>query len=197
MFVLCATTQTFFVLLIHYYNSRCKCSNSAQMIMSSPVKERAVIDIRATVESHSEVADDLLAIHGLSGADAVAPLHGICKATVAKVAKKGCFPLFCIGDVQAEIKYVEAHATKFMCACIWQGSSTQLYDRTHGQHVALKNREEWCIINETLFHSTSYWSIHRKCAQMPPSSGNMEGCTSWVTTRNGLNRVWLGAWPPR
>ena len=113
--LVCDDTDVF-VLLIHYYNSRCKCSNSAQMIMSSPVKERAVIDIRATVESHSEVADDLLAIHGLSGADAVAPLHGICKATVANVAKKGCFPLFCIGDVQAEIKYVEAHATKFMCA---------------------------------------------------------------------------------
>ncbi len=86
------------------------------MIMSSPVKERAVLDIRATVESHSDVADDLLAIHVLSGADAVASLHGmIGKATVVKVAKKGCFPLFCIGDVHAEIKSVKAQATKFMC----------------------------------------------------------------------------------
>ncbi len=42
------------------------------MIMSSPVKERTVIYIHATVESHSDVAYDLLAIHGLSGADAVA-----------------------------------------------------------------------------------------------------------------------------
>ena len=57
------------------------------MIMSSPVKERALIDIRATVESHSDVADDLLAIHVLSGADAVASLHGIGKATVIKVFK--------------------------------------------------------------------------------------------------------------
>ncbi len=67
------------------------------------------------MESHSDVADDLLAIHGLSGADAVASLHGIGKATVVKVAKKGCFQL-CIGDVHAEIKSVEAQATKFMCA---------------------------------------------------------------------------------
>ena len=38
------------------------------MIMSSPVKERAVIAIiRATVESHSDIAGDLLAIHALSG----------------------------------------------------------------------------------------------------------------------------------
>ena len=49
-----------FVLLFHYYNSRCKGSNSAPMIMSSPVKERAVIYIRATVEAHSDIADDLL-----------------------------------------------------------------------------------------------------------------------------------------
>ena len=41
------------------------------MTMSSPVKERAVVDIRATVESRSDIADDLLAIHGLSGADAI------------------------------------------------------------------------------------------------------------------------------
>ena len=87
------------------------------MTMSSPVKKRAVIYIRATVESHRDIADDLLALHGLSGsgAGAVASLHGIGKATVVNVAKKGCFPLFCIGDVHAEIKYVEAQATKFMC----------------------------------------------------------------------------------
>ena len=75
-----------------------------------------MIDIRATVESHSDIADDLLASHGLSGADEVASFHGIGKATVVNVVKKGCFPLFCIGDVHAEIKSVEAQATEFMCA---------------------------------------------------------------------------------
>ena len=74
-----------------------------------------MIYIRATVESHTDIADALLAIHGLSGAAAVASLHGIGKATVVKVAKKGCFPLFCIGVVHAEIKSVEAQTTKFMC----------------------------------------------------------------------------------
>ena len=38
-----------FVLLVHYYNCRCKCGISAPMITQSPVKERAVIDIRANV----------------------------------------------------------------------------------------------------------------------------------------------------
>ena len=75
-----------------------------------------MIDIRATVESHSDIADDLLAIHGLSGADEVASFHGIGKATVVKVVKKWCFPLFCSGDVHAEITSVEAQTTEFMCA---------------------------------------------------------------------------------
>ena len=52
--VVCDDTDVF-VLLVHYYNSRCKFGNSAPMIMASPVKERAVIDIRATVESQSDV----------------------------------------------------------------------------------------------------------------------------------------------
>ena len=69
------------------------------MITPSPVKERAVIDIRSTVLS--DIVDDLLAMHGLPGTDAVASLHGMGNATVAKVVQKGCFPLFCIGDVLA------------------------------------------------------------------------------------------------
>ena len=41
-----------------------------------------MVDICATAEAHSDIADDLLAIHRLSGADTVASLHGIGKATV-------------------------------------------------------------------------------------------------------------------
>ena len=64
--------------------------------MSTPLKERALICILATVESHCDVADYVLAIHGVSGADAVASLHDIGKATTVKVAKKECFTLICI-----------------------------------------------------------------------------------------------------
>ena len=67
------------------------------------------------MELYSDVADDRLEIHGPSGADAVASLHGIGKATAVKVAKKGCFPLFCIGDVHAEMKSVESQTTRCMC----------------------------------------------------------------------------------
>jgi hypothetical protein len=42
------------------------------MIMSSQVKELVVIDIGTTATAHSCIPDDLLAIHGFSGADTVA-----------------------------------------------------------------------------------------------------------------------------
>ena len=79
--VVCDDTDVF-ILLVHFYNSKCKGSNYAPMVMSSPVKQRAVIDIRATADAHSDIADDLPAIHGLSGADTIASLHGIGRATV-------------------------------------------------------------------------------------------------------------------
>ena len=63
------------------------------------------------MESHSDIAYDLLAPHGVPGADAVASFHGIGEATVVKVAQKGCFPILCIGDVHAEISSIEAQAT--------------------------------------------------------------------------------------
>ena len=78
------------------------------MIMSSPLNERAVVDIHATPEAHSDIANDLLAIHGLSGADTVASLHGIGKATVIKVSKTGRFSLSKVVDVTADTKSVEA-----------------------------------------------------------------------------------------
>jgi len=70
------------------------------MVMASPLKDRAVVDIRATAEAHSDIADDLLAIHGLSGADTVASLHGIGKATVIRISKTGRFSLCKVGDVK-------------------------------------------------------------------------------------------------
>lgn len=57
--------------------------------MSSSIKDRAVVDIHATEETHTQIADNLLAIHDISGADIVASLHGIGKTTVMKMAKKG------------------------------------------------------------------------------------------------------------
>ena len=108
-----------FVLLVHFYNSQFKASNPPPpppMFMSSPVKERAVVDIPATAEAHLDIAPDLLAIHGLSGADNTASLHDIGKGTVLEISKKGGILLFNIGDVAPDIKSGEAQATAFICA---------------------------------------------------------------------------------
>ncbi|KAG1698341.1 hypothetical protein GQR58_005786 [Nymphon striatum] len=53
---------------------------------------------------------------GSSGADTVASLHGIGKATVIKIAKQGKLSLSEVGDVKADMKSVQAQATKFICA---------------------------------------------------------------------------------
>ena len=71
-------------------------------------------DIAATATAHSDIADNLLAIHGISGADIVAALHGVGKATVIKIAKKATFSLSKVGDVKAGMKSVQAQATEFM-----------------------------------------------------------------------------------
>ena len=86
--------------------------------------------------------------------------HGIGKATVVKVAKKRCFPLICIGDVHAEIKSVEAHATKFMCAAYGKvvescNSMTECMIKMWRSKTG-KSGGRRCIISETLFHSTNY-----------------------------------------
>ena len=60
------------MLLVHFYHIKCRGRNSAPVIMTSLMKERAGIDIGATATAHSNIADDLLAIHGISGADSVA-----------------------------------------------------------------------------------------------------------------------------
>ena len=44
------------------------CLNQAPMTMASPVRERAVTDIRATAALHNDIAGNLLVISGLSGA---------------------------------------------------------------------------------------------------------------------------------
>ena len=51
--VMCEDTDVF-VLLVHFYHIKCRCSNPAPIIMSPLVRERAVIDIGATATSHSE-----------------------------------------------------------------------------------------------------------------------------------------------
>ncbi len=112
--VVCDDTDVF-VLLVDYYNSKCRVK-SVPVIMLSPVNNRAVVDIHGTAATHQDITDDLLAMHGLSGADTVAALHHIGKATALKVLKTGNYPLSQIGDDKADINSFIAQATHFVCA---------------------------------------------------------------------------------
>ena len=103
-----------FVLLTHFYYVE-KCAHPLFMI--SPVKDRPNIDIRLTSQKNADIAFDLLAIHGISGADTVAPLHGIGKGTAIKTARKKGKRLSHIGDEDAALDTVLREATEFIVAC--------------------------------------------------------------------------------
>ena len=77
-----------FVLLVLFYHIKRRGRNSVPMIMTSLMKERAVVDIGASATALSGIADDLRAIHGISGVYTVASLHGVGKATIIKIAKR-------------------------------------------------------------------------------------------------------------
>ncbi|KAK2175269.1 hypothetical protein NP493_740g01003 [Ridgeia piscesae] len=100
------------VLLVYFYHIKCRSRNSAPKIMSSLVKELGVIDIGATATAHTGIADDFLAIHGISGADTVASLHGVGKATVIKIAKKGTFSLSKVSDVAKPLSSYMRHMAR-------------------------------------------------------------------------------------
>ena len=88
-------------------------------------------DTGATAEAPSYIANDMLAIHGLSGADTVALLHGIGKATFIIVSKAGCYSLSKLGVDKADMKSVEAQATNFICDA-YGNKIIYFYDKMQG-----------------------------------------------------------------
>ena len=64
-----------FVLLLHFC-CQGDIPASTSVLMVSPIHGRTVIDINATVNQHQEIIPGLLAAHGLTGCDTVAPYFG-------------------------------------------------------------------------------------------------------------------------
>ncbi len=118
--VVCDDTDVF-VLLVHFYNRYCT-DVSAPMIMCSPVHGRTVIDVKASAALQHEIANDLPAIHALSGSDSTASLHGIGKATLVKVAKEKHLSLNMMGDTNVNFDTVLQQATRFMSAAYGKGT---------------------------------------------------------------------------
>ena len=103
-----------YILLLHYYNQK---ELNIPMFMESPVHGRQTIDIRATAKVHANILPNLLAAHGLSGCDTVAPYYGIGKMKILATLKQGNHSLRCIGDSNANLPDVVKQATSFMLAC--------------------------------------------------------------------------------
>ena len=111
--VLADDTDVFILLLYHYQQENITCP----MIMSSPIQQRSVIDIKATVEVHGSIIPDLMAAHALSGCDTVPTYFGIGKGTVLKVLKTGTFSLSHLGCTNAQLADLISQSTSFMGAC--------------------------------------------------------------------------------
>ena len=92
-----------YILLLHYCNQK---ELNIPMFMESPVHGRQTIDIKATAEEHANILPNLLAAHGLSDCDTVAPCYGIGKMKILKTLKQGSHSLSCLGDSNANWPYV-------------------------------------------------------------------------------------------
>ena len=103
-----------YILLLHYYNHK---KLNIPMFMESPIHGRQTIDIRATAKEHDKILPNLLAAHGLSGCDTVAPCYGIGKMKILKTLKQGNHSLSCLGDSNANWPDVVEQATSFKLAC--------------------------------------------------------------------------------
>ena len=116
--VLADHTDVYILLLYHYLEQ----GFNTQTVMESPIKERTVTDIQATVQKHKEIIPSMLPAHSLTGCDTVAACFGIDKGTMLKVLKNG-IPLHLLGNVDAPLLDVLEESTKFMAACYGQSKS--------------------------------------------------------------------------
>ena len=112
--VIIADDTDIFVLLCHFLHLK---NIKSQVYMVSLIRNRSVIDINKTVSQNYKVLDNLLAMHGLTGCDTVAPYFGIGKAVAIKVLQKETHSLDLLGDTSAVINDVIHQSKKFILAC--------------------------------------------------------------------------------
>ena len=93
-----------FVLLLHFC---CKeeIPASTSVLMVSPIYGRSMIDINVTVNQHRDIIPHLLAAHGLTGSDTVAPYMylGIGKSVALNILRSGVHSLSSIGDTNCTL----------------------------------------------------------------------------------------------
>ena len=116
-----------YILLLHYYNQK---ELNIPMFMESSVHGRQTKDIWATAKEHANILPNLLALHGLSGCDTVAPCYGIGKMKILKnpEARKSFFKLSWRFKCQLA-KCCETgnifHACLLWCSKTWQQDTSK------------------------------------------------------------------------
>ena len=111
--VIADDTDVFILLLYHYLCEHLSC----EMFMSSPIQQRSVIDIKATVQAHITIIPGLPAAHALSGCDTVPTLFGIGKGTVLKKLDHAPSSLSKLGCLDTPLPEIIQQATVFIGAC--------------------------------------------------------------------------------
>ncbi len=112
-------------------DNRCQCictvaALSSQManlknvvLLESPIKGRTLVNIGKNVQKHSEIVEEILPAHVLSGCDTVASYFGIGNAVYSKTLRSG-HSLNLLGAPGHSIEYVIQHAPTFISACYGQ-----------------------------------------------------------------------------
>lgn len=106
-------TDVFILLLYHYLQENLTCP----LFMTSPIQQRSVIDIKATVKAHQPIIPNLPAAHALSGCDTVASYYGVGKGTVLKTLTAFPDSLTTLGCLDAQLCDVIDQSTKFVGIC--------------------------------------------------------------------------------
>lgn len=114
-----------FVLLCHFVFNR---DITGHVMMASPIRGRAVIDINASVDKNRTIMDDLLAAHGLTSCDTVAMYHGIGKGVTLNILRTGKLSLSKVGDITVPVEEAVVQATHFILSCYGRPECTSLTD---------------------------------------------------------------------
>ena len=111
--IICDDTDVF-VLLVHFYVQE---KLTCDVIMSGTSSGRTVVDIKATAEKNSRIANQLLAVHVLSGCDTVSQMYGIGKGKAVQKMQSMKHPLTYLGKPNVQMNLVIKEATDFVAAC--------------------------------------------------------------------------------
>ncbi|KAL8583211.1 hypothetical protein ACOMHN_053724 [Nucella lapillus] len=176
-------TDVYIMLLYHYYNGSLTCP----MTLIPTRSERALTDIRATVDKLGELCLELLPAHAVSGCDQVPMHHGIGKGKMWKTVKGGKCSLNLLGDLSADIDAVVYQATQFMCACYgiddatsMTGARVKVWMARTGKKTAAKMPKLCSLPSTSEAFRENVKRAHHQCAvwrsalQEPPNTDPTE-----------------------